>query len=174
MGATGSKGDAMNNWKTDTGNDSPTEPTITPEMRRQLQLAARTDKIKDIKSELVTKPLAGNVLLQGRMTVVFALIDKDVLLPIPVQGRVTIGRSAIEGSENLHVDLNPYGGQESGVSRWHAALYRTQHTVSLVDLGSTNGTYINGTKLVPHQPRLLREGDEVRLAGMRFHISFDN
>lgn len=164
----------MNNWKTNNDNDSPTEPTISAEMRRQLQEAAQTDKIKDLKSQLVTKPLAGNVLLQGKMTVVFALIDRDVLLPIHIEGRVTIGRGALEGSGNLHIDLNPYGGQGHGVSRWHAALYRTQRTVSLVDLGSTNGTFINGTKLVPHQPRLLREGDEVRLAGMRFHISFDN
>jgi hypothetical protein len=83
-----------------------------------------------------------------------------------------IGRHDGKLGEKAHLDLTPYGGLRAGVSRMHAVLYRTQHTISLADLGSTNGTYLNSMKLVPHQPRFLRDGDEVGLGNMQFHVSF--
>ena len=70
------------------------------------------------------------------------------------------------------VDLAPYGAAEQGVSRRHAVIRRGEDTLTLVDLGSTNGTHLNGQRLIPHQPRVLRDGDEVRLGKLVFHIFF--
>ncbi|MEO8607214.1 MAG: FHA domain-containing protein [Chloroflexota bacterium] len=153
--------------------ENDTLPALTSEMREQLQAALKTLKIDSRELNLETVSAAGNALFKNHTTVLFALIDRDVLLPIHVADRVILGRPDASASEKMDIDLTPYGGRDYGVSRRHAALYRTPHTVSLVDLNSTNGTYLNGVKLIPHQPRLLREGDEVRLAKMRFHISFD-
>ena len=50
------------------------------------------------------------------------------------------------------------------VSRRHAALQRTKHGWSIVDLNSSNGTFVNGER-VSEQGRPLRDGDEVVLAG---------
>jgi hypothetical protein len=159
----------MNTWLTD---ESPTERTITPAQRQQLQAASPTRKLADFRSELKTAPFAGNALFQSHTTLILALIGTELVLPIVVTGRMTMGRYDLEMDEKAHLDLMPYGGQRAGVSRMHAVLYRTQHTISLADLGSTNGTYLNGMRLVPHQPRLLREGDEIRLGNMQFHVSF--
>jgi hypothetical protein len=159
-------------WDTE---ENPTEPEISPENRAQLRAASASSKTVQVdpnEFEFETKTLAGNVLFKNHRTVVFAMIDSEILLPIPVVSRVTIGRVDDE-SEDVDIDLTPYGGRERGVSRRHATLYRTQHTLSLVDLKSTNGTFLNGTRMTPHQPRLLREGDEVRLGNMRFHIYFE-
>jgi pSer/pThr/pTyr-binding forkhead associated (FHA) protein len=50
---------------------------------------------------------------------------------------------------------------DPAISRRHARLYRATDGVWLEDLGSTNGTYINGDRLtVPYR---LRDGDEVQL-----------
>jgi pSer/pThr/pTyr-binding forkhead associated (FHA) protein len=49
---------------------------------------------------------------------------------------------------------------------------RGEDTLTLVDLGSTNGTHLNGQRLIPNQPRVLRDGDEVRLGKLVFHIFF--
>ncbi len=49
------------------------------------------------------------------------------------------------------------------VSRRHAALQITSSGVSVVDLGSTNGSFVNGERLEAQQPRLLRAGDALRL-----------
>jgi hypothetical protein len=48
---------------------------------------------------------------------------------------------------------------EQGVSRLHASLQRNQSGWSVVDLASTNGTFVNGQRLRPHEARLLQVGD---------------
>jgi PAS domain S-box-containing protein len=62
---------------------------------------------------------------------------------------------------------------EEGVSRRHARLTRsTEGQYALVDLGSTNGTYLNGTRLAGSSARL-EEGDRVQLGGqctLRFSL----
>ena len=135
--------------------------------------SSRTIKLDSNEFKIDPKNSAGNALLKNQTTVVFSLVDTDVLLPIHVADRIVIGRLDFDSIEKIDIDLMPYGARERGVSRQHAALYRTRHTVSLVDLKSSNGTYLNGLKLVPLQPRLLREDDEVRLGSMRFRINFD-
>ena len=53
----------------------------------------------------------------------------------------------------------------SAVSRLHARCTRSGPNVYLEDLGSRNGTFLNGQRLAAHTPQRLRAGDEVSLAG---------
>jgi hypothetical protein len=79
-----------------------------------------------------------------------------------------------EGHEQVVPDLNlnPYGAREKGVSRVHAALRRDRSQVLLIDLGSTNGTRLNGKPLVAHQPMRVEDGDEIRLGRLILTINF--
>ncbi len=79
-----------------------------------------------------------------------------------------------EGSEQLVPDLNlnPYGAREKGVSRVHAALRRDRTQLLLIDLGSTNGTRLNGKPLAAHQPARVENGDEIRLGRLMLRIAF--
>jgi pSer/pThr/pTyr-binding forkhead associated (FHA) protein len=70
------------------------------------------------------------------------------------------------------VDLTPFGGNEKGVSRQHAALRQLKNHLFLVDLGSSNGTYVNGQRLYSQQPNILVEGDEIRLGNLVATISY--
>jgi pSer/pThr/pTyr-binding forkhead associated (FHA) protein len=162
----------MNTWQAD-NND--TEPAMSSDERQSLREAAKALKLEtqEVQVESEVRVSAGNALLQNHTTVIFALLDSEMVLSVHVVGRMVIGRKDWETEENADVDLTPYDGWERGVSRRHAALYRNSQVVTLVDLKSTNGTFINGTRLIPYQPRLLREGDEVRFGGLRFLISFD-
>jgi pSer/pThr/pTyr-binding forkhead associated (FHA) protein len=66
--------------------------------------------------------------------------------------RVTIGK----GDENdLALD------DDATVSRLHAVLDRFPAGWCVTDLGSSNGTYVNGERIFA--PRTLRHGDEVRI-----------
>jgi len=50
-----------------------------------------------------------------------------------------------------------------GVSRRHATIVTDPHgDVWLTDLGSTNGTYLNGNRLTGNDPHRLHDGDRVR------------
>jgi len=48
-------------------------------------------------------------------------------------------------------------------SRFHAEIREVSGGLAVVDLGSTNGTFLNGERLRPNQPRPLRTGDKIRL-----------
>ena len=79
----------------------------------------------------------------------------------------TVGRSfKINGEESI-VGRSPEAQvrlMEEGVSRKHARIIRTiEGKFELTDLGSTNGTYLNGTRLAG--PGRLDEGDRVQLGG---------
>ena len=49
---------------------------------------------------------------------------------------------------------------------------RSEGTLTIVDMGSSNGTHLNGQKLMPHQPRVLRDGDEIRFGKLIAKIYF--
>jgi predicted component of type VI protein secretion system len=72
------------------------------------------------------------------------------------------------------VDLTPFAGYRMGVSRRHSAIRRNTEAnkIELWDLGSSNGTFLNGTRLPAHQPHKLRDGDEIRLGQMVMKIYF--
>jgi pSer/pThr/pTyr-binding forkhead associated (FHA) protein len=70
------------------------------------------------------------------------------------------------------VDLNPYGGREKGVSRRHASLRVDGKQLLLMDLGSANGTKLNGETMRSQEPVRLLDGDEIRLGKLTVRIYF--
>ncbi|MBC7871283.1 MAG: FHA domain-containing protein [Chitinophagaceae bacterium] len=84
-----------------------------------------------------------------------------------------IGRSADgEEQKSLSLDLGPFGAYQGGVSRQHAAITRHEGGLYVEDLGSTNGTRINGFQLTARRKYRLRDGDEVEFARLRTLIRF--
>ncbi|MHB8627634.1 MAG: FHA domain-containing protein [Aggregatilineales bacterium] len=68
------------------------------------------------------------------------------------------------------IDLTPFQAVERGVSRAHAALRRYEDGVAVVDLDSTNGTWVNTNRLPPQTPVLLQNGDRVLLAKLTLYV----
>jgi len=87
--------------------------------------------------------------------------------------QMLIGR-LIEGDdpETYALDLNNFGGYQSGVSRQHAMISRHEGGLYIEDLGSTNGTRINGFQLTARRKYRLRDGDEVEFARLRTVFKF--
>lgn len=79
-----------------------------------------------------------------------------------VEGYI-LGRSDSTSNYQPDIDLFTSQGLEKGVSRRHAALVRTRNTISVIDLGSINGTFLNDSRLEPHKPYTLQVGDELLL-----------
>ncbi len=57
------------------------------------------------------------------------------------------------------------------VSRKHFELARTKEGFFITDLGSSNGTKLNGQRIPPHEPTRLDSGDEIRV--MNVAMSFE-
>jgi hypothetical protein len=53
--------------------------------------------------------------------------------------------------------------KDDQASRFHAEVREVQSGLVVVDLGSTNGTFVNGVRLQPNQPHPLRAGDEIKI-----------
>ncbi|HEV2360712.1 MAG TPA: FHA domain-containing protein [Acidimicrobiales bacterium] len=71
------------------------------------------------------------------------------------------GDSSIGRSESNDVALP----SDTSVSRTHAVISPRGASFAVRDLGSTNGTYVNGQRLMAEQ--VLRPGDEIRVGGSR-------
>lgn len=82
-------------------------------------------------------------------------------IPIP-SGTMTIGRRP--GNDHV-IASDPF------VSGRHAQIDATETGLTITDLGSTNGTYVNGTRLEPAVPRELHEGDEVVIGKGKYTVT---
>ncbi|MEK7867399.1 MAG: FHA domain-containing protein, partial [Planctomycetota bacterium] len=80
---------------------------------------------------------------------------------IPIDGEIFIGRDA---DNHVHI-------LDETASRHHARLRRVEGNVLLVDLGSNNGTYVNGDKV---SERVLRTGDQVLIGNTVFVCELDD
>ncbi|MEZ4666894.1 MAG: FHA domain-containing protein [Anaerolineae bacterium] len=89
----------------------------------------------------------------------------------PNQGQITIGRYS-PGEMAPSLDLNPFNGSVLGVSRQHATIIKNDDGYSIRDLGSTNGTWLNDERLVPHKVYPLKSGDTLRAAQIAFNVNF--
>ena len=85
---------------------------------------------------------------------------------------VVVGRADPDRDFMPPVDLNDVGGADKGVSRRHARIIRRDGSLHVIDLDSSNGTFLNGQRLVADQPRILRDGDELRLGHLVIKVEF--
>lgn len=59
---------------------------------------------------------------------------------------------------------------DTNASRRHATIQRADGQFTLVDNSSSNGTFVNGVRVVSQTPQVLRPGDEVQIGLTRFRF----
>lgn len=116
-------------------------------------------------------PIAPATLAEGIDAVIsLYLVESGQLLNLVGRTDFTLGRVA-EGQPILpDVDLSPYEAFSLGVSRLHASLKVVNERVIITDLGSSNGTRVNGQKIVPHLDYPLNHGDMIALGKLKIQI----
>ncbi|MGF1506456.1 MAG: FHA domain-containing protein, partial [Anaerolineae bacterium] len=87
-------------------------------------------------------------------------------MPLEIRGDVVLGTVVDDASPD--VDLSVWDAQNHGVSRRHLRLRPSERKLFLVDMGSTNGTHINGLPLGRSWAYAVRSDDIVSLG--RLHI----
>ena len=102
------------------------------------------------------------------------LMDSGKILPLASRNEFTLGRLS-EGQPIMpDIDLTPYQAYASGVSRLHAVVKRDGNRVLVMDLGSSNGTYLNGRRLNPHVEEPLNHGDIVAVGKLKIQVLLRN
>ncbi|GEM_PF-772871 len=90
-------------------------------------------------------------------------------LGLDIVGDVVLGRG-VAGANAPDIDLEPYGGLESGVSRRHALLRPTRNCLYIIDLSSTNGTQHNALHLGAGITRAIQNNDSITLGQLTFTV----
>jgi hypothetical protein len=108
--------------------------------------------------------------LQTEPSLSLHIIDSGQILHLADRSEFTLGRT-IEGQPILpDIDLSPFDAFTLGVSRLHAALRVVNHEVVITDLGSSNGTRVNGQKIVPHVDYPVNHGDIISLGKLKIQV----
>ena len=94
-------------------------------------------------------------------------------IQVPLESEILIGRRDDSSGVFPQVDLTPYGAAEKGVSRRHARIVFSNDELMIEDVGSVNGTFLNGHRIVPYQSVPLSSGDVVQLGTLILQIYFD-
>ena len=91
---------------------------------------------------------------------------EDHALDLAGKGTITIGRD-----QSCDVRLS-----QPTVSKQHARIVTTAdgHGRAIEDLGSTNGTFVNGERVVPGAPRVLKPDDEIRVGLVKLVFSAES
>ncbi len=98
------------------------------------------------------------------------LLDTGQVLPLAERNEFTLGRIS-EGQPIMpDIDLSPYQAYARGVSRLHAVLKREASHVFIMDLGSSNGTFVNGKRLAPNVDQTIANGDVIALGKLKIQI----
>ncbi|MCI0519458.1 MAG: FHA domain-containing protein [Chloroflexi bacterium] len=110
----------------------------------------------------------------GGPRVALRIFENEDLIPLEGGAEFTLGR--VSGNQPIlpDIDLTGYQAYESGVSRLHASIKVTAFDIAITDLGSANGTRVNGQKLTAHEPHPLESGDVLTLGRFRLQILIRN
>jgi hypothetical protein len=166
--ATSDRRSAANQSEHETENTpaAPTHPTAPPPR----YMGTRHVSIADEESE----PKWGTAHFGSRTELILIARDngQQFVFDAATIDELIIGRFDPDTNTSPPVDLEAAGGMERGVSRRHASIIRQEGLLYVSDHGSHNGTFLNGQRLVPRQPRILRDGDDLRLAQLVLRVKF--
>ncbi len=131
------------------------------------QSLLESQEMSPIKSESRVYSISTDELSDGNSVVVLQFVDSDQILYLKGKKEYTIGRSSEDQKILPDIDLTPFNAFERGVSRIHAILREIPGSMVLIDLGSSNGTRVNGQKLNPHEEAQLQSGDIIALGRLK-------
>lgn len=102
--------------------------------------------------------------------VTLVLVDHQREFPLSDGEEFTIGR--VSGKQPIlpDIDLTAFQGYDFGVSRLHATIRIATNKVTVLDLGSSNGTRVNGEQIFPHQPHPLQDGDQLLFGKFKIQV----
>ncbi len=98
------------------------------------------------------------------------VLSTDRQIQLPATAEVHIGRLDAAHGIFPDLDLTPDGGLDGGVSRRHCKIHRRGSSYLVEDVGSANGTFLDGQRLTPYLPHVLKDGDALQLGRIELEV----
>lgn len=128
-----------------------------------------TDDIENL-SGLMPPPFPHPPVNTPDSRVALHILSGETVIHIPGNYEVTLGRFTKGQTIIPDIDLSPFQAYEAGVSRLHANINIEGPDISIKDLGSANGTRLNGIRIQPHEQHLLRHGDVLTFGRLKVQV----
>ncbi len=106
------------------------------------------------------------------VSLVFQIAGTSTEVSVPVRSTLVLGRQDRHYQLQPDLDLAPFDGYRLGVSRQHSMIWVQDERLVIRDLGTANGTFLNGHRLLPGQEYALNNGDELILGALSLRVSF--
>ncbi len=100
------------------------------------------------------------------------VLEDGTQFDVPCHDRITIGRDLRENHEC--VDLSEFEGAAQSIARRHVDILPLNGQLTIQDLYSVNGSWLNGEAMQPGEPHLLNHGDILQLGEMKLQIQFSH
>jgi hypothetical protein len=100
-----------------------------------------------------------------RLLLKFGATGQRIVAGLDIHGDTVFGRGS-EEPDSPDVDLTNLSALERGVSRRHAMLRPTANKLYVIDLNSTNGTYVNAIPVSRGMAQTIRNHDALAFAGL--------
>jgi serine/threonine protein kinase len=97
-------------------------------------------------------------------------VDTGQVMDLEMDREYMIGRRHKSQPILPDIDLTPFNAYEWGISRMHASLMIKKDTVSIIDLGSSNGTWHAGKRLPVNEEYQLNHGDVLHLGKLKVQV----
>lgn len=99
------------------------------------------------------------------------LLNKGEPIALRMDQEFILGRAG-ETATSPMVDFTEYDGFGMGISRCHAMIRAVGEKYVLIDLNSSNGTWLDGRRLVPNKPYDLPNGTVIQLGRLKVIVSY--
>jgi len=119
-------------------------------------------------AKITDSPIDDSLIPEGGIAVYAAGSSEPLYLQI--ERELILGRKGDEPSEDALLDLSELGGYQAGISRRHAMIRKRENGYEIVDLASTNGSWLNDERLVPNKPVPLASGSQLLFGHMQLLV----
>jgi pSer/pThr/pTyr-binding forkhead associated (FHA) protein len=115
-----------------------------------------------------TGPLSKVAATSDTITLIFC--NEYVQISLHEGEEIILGRVHPTNQIQPQVDLTSYGAAGCGTSRLHATIRHENGKWWIKDLGSSNGSWLNGERLAPFCPRALDTRNHLQLANLEVRV----
>lgn len=130
-----------------------------------------TDALEKGAARIAETLIDKSLIPEGGIAMYAAGASKPIYLYF--EKELVFGRKNDKDSADVSLlDLTELGGYQMGISRRHAMIRRAGTGFEIVDLASTNGSWLNDERLVPNKPYPLANGSQLRFGRMRLLILY--
>ena len=124
----------------------------------------QTDRFKNIQGKQTT--------IVPSQEIYLVVLQTGQIFTLPFEDEYIVGRTSDEQPIFPEIDLTPFNGYQGGVSRLHATIKAKDSSVTITDLGSTNGTRINNVRIEPNNPHPINHGDIITFGNIKTRVLF--